>query len=157
MSIKEILKKTASEQRKALLNKDISALELTKETFAQVKAVDGELGAFNSLCEEQAIETAKIVDEKIAKGEPIPALAGIPLALKDNMNYKGSKTTASSKILENFVSPYDAPVVKKLKENFIPIIGKTNLDEFAMGSSNENSAFKNVKNPWDLNKVPGGS
>ncbi len=157
MSIKEILKKTASEQRKALLNKDISALELTKETFAQVKAVDGELGAFNSLCEEQAIETAKIVDEKIAKGEPIPALAGIPLALKDNMNYKGSKTTASSKILENFVSPYDATVVKKLKENFIPIIGKTNLDEFAMGSSNENSAFKNVKNPWDLNKVPGGS
>ena len=157
MSIKEILKKTATEQRKALLNKDISAVELTKETLDQVKAVDGELGAFNSLCEQQALETAKIVDEKIAKGEQIPALAGIPLALKDNMNYKGSKTTASSKILENFVSPYDATVVKKLKENFIPIIGKTNLDEFAMGSSNENSAFKNVKNPWDLNKVPGGS
>lgn len=157
MSIKEILQKTAAEQRKALLNKEISAVELVKETIEQVKAVDGELGAFNSLCEEQAIETAKNVDEKIANGEKIPALAGIPLALKDNMNYKGSKTTASSKILENFVSPYDATVVKKLKENFIPIIGKTNLDEFAMGSSNENSAFKNVKNPWDLNKVPGGS
>ena len=157
MSIKEILQKTAAEQRKALLNKEISAVELVKEAIEQVKAVDGELGAFNSLCEEQAIETAKNVDEKIANGEKIPALAGIPLALKDNMNYKGSKTTASSKILENFVSPYDATVVKKLKENFIPIIGKTNLDEFAMGSSNENSAFKNVKNPWDLNKVPGGS
>lgn len=157
MSIKEILQKTAAEQRKALLNKEISAVELVKETIEQVKAVDGELGAFNSLCEEQAIETAQNVDKKIANGEKIPALAGIPLALKDNMNYKGSKTTASSKILENFVSPYDATVVKKLKENFIPIIGKTNLDEFAMGSSNENSAFKNVKNPWDLNKVPGGS
>ena len=157
MSIKEILKETAAQQRKALLNKEISAVELVKETYKQVRAVDGELGAFNSLCEEQAIETAKNVDEKIANGEKIPALAGIPLALKDNMNYKGSKTTASSKILENFVSPYDATVVKKLKENFIPIIGKTNLDEFAMGSSNENSAFKNVKNPWDLNKVPGGS
>lgn len=157
MSIKEILKQTAAQQRKALLNKDISALELTKETFEQVKAVDGELGAFNSLCEEQALATAKTVDEKISKGEQLPALAGIPLALKDNMNFKGSRTTASSKILENFVSPYDATVVKKLKENFIPIIGKTNLDEFAMGSSNENSAFKNVKNPWDLNKVPGGS
>ena len=157
MSIKEILQKTAAEQRKALLNKEISAVELVKETIEQVKTVDGELGAFNSLCEEQAIETAQNVDKKIANGEKIPALAGIPLALKDNMNYKGSKTTASSKILENFVSPYDATVVKKLKENFIPIIGKTNLDEFAMGSSNENSAFKNVKNPWDLNKVPGGS
>ena len=157
MSIKEILKETAAQQRKALLNKEISAVELVKETYKQVRAVDGELGAFNSLCEEQAIETAKNVDEKIANGEKIPALAGIPLALKDNMNYKGSKTTASSKILENFVSPYDATVVKKLKENFIQIIGKTNLDEFAMGSSNENSAFKNVKNPWDLNKVPGGS
>ena len=84
-------------------------------------------------------------------------MAGIPLALKDNMNMIGSKTTASSKILENFVSPFDATVTKKLKENLVPIIGKANLDEFAMGSSNENSAFKIVRNPLNLNKVPGGS
>lgn len=87
----------------------------------------------------------------------MPTLAGVPLALKDNINLKGYKTTASSKILENFVSPFDATVSIKLKENLIPVIGKTNLDEFAMGSSNENSAFKKVHNPYDLNKVPGGS
>src|SRR5574344_1403495 len=103
------------------------------------------------------MQTAKKVDEKIAKNEQLPLLAGIPLALKDNINLKDSFTTASSKILENFVSPYDSTVSKKLKENLIPIMGKANLDEFAMGSSNENSAFKKVHNPWDLNKVPGGS
>jgi aspartyl-tRNA(Asn)/glutamyl-tRNA(Gln) amidotransferase subunit A len=103
------------------------------------------------------LNTAKKVDEKIAKGEELPLLAGIPLALKDNMNLVGSKTTASSKILENFVSPYNATVTEKLLNNLVPIVGKANLDEFAMGSSNENSAFNKVHNPWDLNKVPGGS
>src|SRR5574344_1920738 len=103
------------------------------------------------------MQTAKKVDEKIAKNEQLPLLAGIPLALKDNINLKDSFTTASSKILENFVSPYDSTVSKKLKENGIPVVGKANLDEFAMGSSNENSAFRKVHNPWDLNKVPGGS
>ena len=91
------------------------------------------------------------------KGEDLPLLAGIPLALKDNMNLVGSKTTASSKILENFVSPFNATITQKLLDNLVPIVGKANLDEFAMGSSNENSAFKKVHNPWDLNKVPGGS
>ena len=98
-----------------------------------------------------------MVDEKISKGEELPLLAGVPLALKDNMNLKGSKTTASSKILENFVSPYNATITNKLLNNLIPIVGKTNLDEFAMGSSTENSAFKKTKNPWNLKKVPGGS
>ena len=153
----ELLKKTAVEQRKALLSKEISALELVQETYKQIENLDEKIGAYNSLTKEQAIETAKKVDEKIAKGEDIPIMAGIPLALKDNMNMIGSKTTASSKILENFVSPYDATVTKKLKENLVPIIGKANLDEFAMGSSNENSAFKIVRNPLNLNKVPGGS
>ena len=153
----ELLKKTAVEQRKALLNKEISALELVQETYRQIENLDEKIGAYNSLTKEQAIETAKKVDEKIAKGEEIPLMAGIPLALKDNMNMIGSKTTASSKILENFVSPFDATVTKKLKENLVPIIGKANLDEFAMGSSNENSAFKIVRNPLNLNKVPGGS
>ncbi len=153
----ELLKKTAVEQHKALINKEISAKELVEASIKRIEELDEKLGSFNSLTIESAIETAKKVDEKIAKNEEIPMLAGIPTALKDNMNFKGSKTTCSSKILENFISPYDATIVTKMKENLIPIMGKANLDEFAMGSSNENSAFKIVRNPYNLNKVPGGS
>ncbi len=153
----ELLKKTAIEQHKALINKEVSAEELVKASVERIEKLDKDLGAFNSLTIESALETAKKVDEKIAKNEEIPLLAGIPTALKDNMNFKGSKTTCSSKILENYVSPYDATIVTKMKENLIPILGKANLDEFAMGSSNENSAFKIVRNPYNLNKVPGGS
>lgn len=153
----EILKKTATEQRKALLNKEISSVELVNATFERIDEVENKVESFNSLTKDIALETAKKVDEMIARGEELPLLAGIPLALKDNMNLIGSKTTASSKILENFVSPYNATVTTKLLNNLVPIIGKANLDEFAMGSSTENSAFKKTKNPWDLNKVPGGS
>lgn len=153
----ELLKKSAAEQSKALKNKEISAVELTNAAFDRIAELDDKLGAFNSLTKDTAIETAKKVDEKIAKGEELPLLAGVPLALKDNMNLIGSKTTASSKILENFVSPFNATVTEKLLGNLVPILGKANLDEFAMGSSNENSAFKKVHNPWDLKKVPGGS
>lgn len=153
----ELLKKSAVEQSNALKNKEVSAVELTTATINKIKEIDEKLGAFNSLTEDTALETAKKVDEKIARGEELPLLAGVPLALKDNMNLIGSKTTASSKILENFVSPYNATVTQKLLDNLVPIVGKTNLDEFAMGSSNENSAFKKVHNPWNLNKVPGGS
>ena len=153
----ELLKKTAVEQHKALVNKEVSALELTKASIERIEKLDNELGCFNSTTFDSAIETAKKVDAKIAAGEEIPMLAGIPTALKDNMNMTGSKTTCSSKILENFVSPYDATITTKLKENLVPILGKANLDEFAMGSSNENSAFGIVKNPYNLKKVPGGS
>ena len=153
----ELLRKTATEQSKALKNKEISAVELTKAAYERINSIESKIGAFNSLTEETAISTAQKVDEKIAKGEELPLLAGIPLALKDNMNLVGSKTTASSKILENFVSPYNATITQKLLNNLVPIVGKANLDEFAMGSSNENSAFNKVHNPWDLNKVPGGS
>ena len=153
----ELLKKTAVEMRKALLEKQVSAVELTEATYKRIEAVEGKIGAFNSLTKEYALNTAKEVDKKIAAGEELPKMAGIPLALKDNINLKGYKTTASSKILENFVSPYDATVSKKLKEHLVPVIGKANLDEFAMGSSNENSAFNKVHNPYNLNKVPGGS
>lgn len=153
----ELLKKSATEQSKALKNKEISAVELANAAFERIDDLEGKLGAFNSLTKETALETAKKVDEKIAKGEELPLLAGIPLALKDNMNLVGSRTTASSKILENFVSPFNATVTEKLLNNLVPIVGKANLDEFAMGSSNENSAFNKVHNPWDLNKVPGGS
>ena len=148
----ELLRKPATEQAKALKNKEISAVELTQAALNRIKKIDEKLGAFNSLTEETALETAKKVDEKIARGEELPLLAGIPLALKDNMNL-----VASSKILENFVSPFNATISQKLLDNLVPILGKANLDEFAMGSSNENSAFKKVHNPWDLNKVPGGS
>ena len=155
--MQEILKKSAMAQYEAIKNKEVSAVELTKASFERIKDVDEKLGAFNSLTEDTALETAKKADEKVAKGEELPLLAGVPLALKDNMNLIGSKTTASSKILENFVSPYNATVTQKLLDNLVPIVGKANLDEFAMGSSNENSAFKKVHNPWNLKKVPGGS
>ncbi len=157
MDIRELITKSSTEQRKALLNKEVSAVELTEAVYAQVEAVDEKIGAYNSLTKDFALDTAKKVDEKIKNGEELAPLAGIPLALKDNINLKSYPTTASSKILANFVSPYDATVTKKLKSNLIPIIGKANMDEFAMGSSNENSATKIVRNPWNLNKVPGGS
>ena len=153
----ELLKKSATEQSVALKNKEVSAVELTTAALNRIDELDEKLGAFNSLTRETALETAKKVDEKIANGEELPLLAGIPLALKDNMNLVGSKTTASSKILENFVSPFNATITQKLLDNYVPILGKANLDDFAMGSSNENSAFKKVHNPWNLNKVPGGS
>ena len=153
----ELLKKTATQQHEALINKEVSAKELVQASIERIGKLDNTLGAFNSTTFDFALETAKKVDEKIAKNEKIPPLAGIPLALKDNMNLKGAKTTCSSKILENFISPYDATITTKLKQNLVPILGKTNLDEFAMGSSNENSAFKPVKNPYNLSKVPGGS
>ena len=153
----ELLKKTAAEMRKALLSKEVSAVELVEETYKRVNNVEDKICAFNSFTKEYALDTAKEVDKKIAKGEELPKMAGIPLALKDNINLKGYKTTASSKILENFTSPYDATVSKKLREHLVPVIGKANLDEFAMGSSNENSAFNKVHNPYNLNKVPGGS
>lgn len=155
--MKEILKKSAAQQRKALLNKEISAVELTQAAFDRIDEIENKIEAFNCLTKKIAIETAKKVDEKIAKGEDLPLLAGIPLALKDNMNLVGYPTTASSKILENFVSPFNATVTEKLLNNLVPIVGKANLDEFAMGSSTENSAFKKTRNPWDLSKVPGGS
>lgn len=157
MNTEELIKQSAAAQRQALLNKEVKATELLDSLYKHIEAENPEIGDFNSLTKEEAYKTANEVDEKILKGVELPKLAGIPLALKDNINLKGYKTTASSKILENFVSPYDATVSIKLKNNLIPIVGKTNLDEFAMGSSNENSAFNKVRNPWNLNKVPGGS
>ncbi len=155
--MKEILKKSAAQQQKALKNKEISAVELAQATFERINEVEDKVEAFMCLTKDLALETAKKVDDKIAKGEDLPLLAGIPLALKDNMNLVGYPTTASSKILENFISPYNSTVANKLLNNLVPIVGKANLDEFAMGSSTENSAFKKTRNPWDLNKVPGGS
>lgn len=155
--MKELLKKTAMEQYKAILNKEVTSKELVNATFDRINEVENKVEAFNCLTKETALKTAEAVDKKVLNGEELPLLAGVPLALKDNMNLIGYPTTASSKILENFVSPFNATITDKLLNNFVPIIGKTNLDEFAMGSSTENSAFKKTHNPWNLNKVPGGS
>lgn len=140
-----------------LRNGDVSAKELVDKAYERIEEVDGTINAFLALTKESAYRTAEKVDVKLRNKEPLPHLAGIPMALKDNMCTKGIHTTAASRMLENFVPPYNATVVEKLEENLIPVVGKANLDEFAMGSSNENSAFKTVRNPWNTENVPGGS
>ncbi len=149
--------KTVKELRKALLNREISAVELVDESYKRIEEIDDKVQSFISLTKDLAYKTAGEVDKRIKIKEDLPPLAGIPMAIKDNMCTKGYHTTAGSKILENFIPPYDSTIAKKLEENFIPLIGKANLDEFAMGSSTENSAFKKTKNPWNFNMVPGGS
>ncbi|RRK09810.1 Asp-tRNA(Asn)/Glu-tRNA(Gln) amidotransferase subunit GatA [Lactiplantibacillus garii] len=138
-----------------LVAKKISALELTKATFANLRQVDPQLGAFLNLNEDAALKRAAEID---AKGiNPDNVMAGIPVAVKDNIVTKGLTTTAASKMLENFVPVYDATVVEKMRASDAIIIGKNNMDEFAMGGSTENSAFKVTHNPWDVSRVPGGS
>ncbi len=136
---------------------ETSAVSVIEKTYQAIESVDPKLRAFNSLTRELALETASTVDEKAAKGENLPLLAGVPLALKDNINVLGYPTSCSSRILAGYVSPYDATVTRKLKQHLMPIVGKTNLDEFAMGSSTENSAMGVTRNPWDPDRVPGGS
>ena len=148
--------KTVSELKKYLEEKKISSVELTKHFVDRIKTIDSHLNSFISLTEEYAITQAKKIDLEISKGKIRP-LAGIPLAQKDIFCTKGLKTTCGSKMLENFISPYNATVVEKLNDAGMVIIGKTNMDEFAMGSSNETSYFGDVKNPWDTEYVPGGS
>ncbi len=141
----------------ALANKDVSAVDLANEHFARIESVDGDVHAFLHLDKEGALAQAKSVDEKRAAGEKLGPLAGVPLALKDVMAQKGIPTTCGSKILEGWRPPYDATVVTRLKDAGIVILGKTNMDEFAMGSSTENSAYGPTHNPWDLTRIPGGS
>ncbi|HQD39896.1 MAG: Asp-tRNA(Asn)/Glu-tRNA(Gln) amidotransferase subunit GatA [Firmicutes bacterium] len=151
----ELYRKPAHELSKLLAKKEISARELTGQVLEQIELKDKELGAFITVTAEKALETAREVDEKRAKGEELPLLAGIPLALKDNICTKGLRTTCASKMLENYQPPYSATVVEKLSQ--LPLVGKTNLDEFAMGASTETSFFKPTRNPWDRERVAGGS
>lgn len=138
-----------------LVNKEISAKDLTQQTLDNIKSVDGDINAFITVDEDGALKKAQAVDEKGIDAENL--LSGMPIAIKDNMVTKGLKTTAASKILENFKPIYDATAVEKLNDLGTITVGKTNMDEFAMGGSTENSAFKITHNPWDTTKVPGGS
>ena len=145
---------TIAEQIKSLKNKDFSSLELTHHYLNRIN--DSELNAFISVTSNQALSQAKEADKKIANGKS-SSLTGIPYAHKDIFCTKGVKTTAGSKMLDSFISPYDATITDKLNAENMVMLGKTNMDEFAMGSSNENSYFGPVQNPWDTEKVPGGS
>ena len=140
-----------------LVNKEITAVELVDSLFARMDEVEGKVKAYLTQTRETALAKAKAVDEKIARGEEISFLEGIPGAIKDNICTKGTKTTCASKMLENFVPPYDATVMEKLQAQNPTILGKTNMDEFAMGGSTENSAFYPTHNPWNIDCVPGGS
>src|SRR3989344_3081972 len=148
---------TIKKFHEGLLKKDFSALEITKEFFDYIEVKDKEIGAYLSLAKDEAFLRAEKADLKIAKDEPMDALSGVPLAIKDNILIDGQPATAASKILENYKAVYDATVIKKLKAVGAVFLGKTNMDEFAMGSSTENPGFKLTKNPYDLERVPGGS
>jgi aspartyl-tRNA(Asn)/glutamyl-tRNA(Gln) amidotransferase subunit A len=151
------IRKSAVEMAAALTKGDVSAVELTKQHLERISEVDGEVHAFLFVDSEGALAQAKSIDERRSSGAQLSPLAGVPLALKDVLTQKGIPTTCGSKMLEGWRPPYDSTVVTNLKKSDIVILGKTNMDEFAMGSSTENSAYGPTHNPWDLNRIPGGS
>jgi aspartyl-tRNA(Asn)/glutamyl-tRNA(Gln) amidotransferase subunit A len=148
---------TVASVRNALLTKKTSARELAKDFYARIERRNPELNAFLALCPERAYTQADRVDAAVAKGRPLLPLAGVPVAIKDVISTQGVRTTCGSKILENYTPPYDATAIERLEKAGAVILGKTNCDEFAMGSSNENSAYGPVRNPVALDRVPGGS
>ncbi len=148
---------TVHELQEKLKNKELTSTEIVKAYTDRIDEKEGDVKAFVTVLKEEALKQAGEVDKKIQSGEQVSEFTGIPIGIKDNMCTKGVKTTCSSHMLENFIAPYDATVVQKLKDENIIDLGKLNMDEFAMGGSTEYSYFKKTSNPWDLNKVPGGS
>lgn len=148
---------TVHELRDKLASKELTAEEITKAYVDRINEKEKDVQAFVTTLTDEALKKAKEIDEKRSNGEAISPLAGIPIGIKDNMCTKGVKTTCGSKMLANFVAPYDATVVEKLNDEGLISLGKLNMDEFAMGSSTEHSYFHPTKNPWNLNTVPGGS
>ena len=154
----DITELTVHELKEKLDKNEITSFEITKAYVDRINNKENEVSAFVTTLTDEALEKAKIIDGEKRQGKSLSEYAGIPIGIKDNMCTKGIKTTCSSKMLENFISPYDGTVVDKLiNENDMINLGKLNMDEFAMGSSTENSYFKKTKNPWDLGRVPGGS
>ena len=143
--------------REGLLSKKFSAVELAKEAIAHAEAENSKTNAFITIASERALQAAATVDARIAAGQELGLLAGVPVAVKDVIMTRGVRSTCGSKILANYVPPYDATAIERIESAGGVIIGKTNCDEFAMGSSNENSAFGPVRNPVALDRVPGGS
>lgn len=153
----ELIRLTAADLAQKIANREVSSVEVTQAHLDRIEKVDEQVHAFLHVDTQGALAAAKSVDEAIAKGEKTSVLAGVPLGLKDVLASKGLPTTCGSKILEGWIPPYDATLVTKLREAGIPILGKTNMDEFAMGSSTEHSAYGPTHNPWDLERIPGGS
>ena len=153
----ELYEYTVHELIEKLEKGETTSEEITKSYFKRIKEVEPKVKAYVSTLEEEALEKAKKIDEKRKSGEVLSKFAGIPIGIKDNMCIKGTKTTCSSKMLENFVAPYNATVIEKLNSEDLVYLGKLNMDEFAMGSSTEHSTFFITHNPWDLDRVPGGS
>jgi aspartyl-tRNA(Asn)/glutamyl-tRNA(Gln) amidotransferase subunit A len=148
---------SASEIRRKVVAREVSAEEVAKAHLARLKAVEPKVDAYLLVLEERALGKARAVDRALAEGRPAPPLAGVPVAIKDVLDVQGLPTTCGSRILEGYRPPFTATAVARLEAAGAVVLGKTNMDEFAMGSSTENSAYKKTKNPWDLTRVPGGS
>ncbi|MET9201463.1 Asp-tRNA(Asn)/Glu-tRNA(Gln) amidotransferase subunit GatA [Gordonia sp. NPDC003585] len=148
---------TAAELAGKIASREVSSVEVTQAHLDRIAEIDDQLGAFLHVSGAQALVAAKAADDAIASGDAPSALAGVPIALKDVFTTLDAPTTCGSKILEGWVPPYDAAVTERLRAAGIPILGKTNMDEFAMGSSTENSAYQVTRNPWDTSRIPGGS